>query len=224
MVLYFRNQQRRITPADAGKTGLLYAIAEGLKDHPRGCGENASEDLDELAIAGSPPRMRGKLWCMSTSSYVRRITPADAGKTLVHVNIKLCPQDHPRGCGENCQKRLFGWSDCGSPPRMRGKRILPIMSSVLLRITPADAGKTKNLALVKLDSWDHPRGCGENIAISVMRLNQKGSPPRMRGKRPIQNSADLERRITPADAGKTRIGASPDRAKRDHPRGCGENV
>ena len=50
------------------------------------------------------------------------------------------------------------------------------------RITPADAGKTKNLALVKLDSWDHPRGCGENNFPPYFAPSVKGSPPRMRGK------------------------------------------
>ena len=168
--------------------------------------------------------MRGKRMVLYFRNQQRRITPADAGKTPRKTWTSLQSPDHPRGCGENfgaCQHQAMS---AGSPPRMRGKPYGGGLIFLLRRITPADAGKTKNLALVKLDSWDHPRGCGENIAISVMRLNQKGSPPRMRGKRPIQNSADLERRITPADAGKTRIGASPDRAKRDHPRGCGENV
>ncbi len=32
--------KERITPADAGKTGRLSMTINGVKDHPRGCGEN----------------------------------------------------------------------------------------------------------------------------------------------------------------------------------------
>ena len=32
---------RRITPADAGKTGTVIPLSAVIKDHPRGCGENA---------------------------------------------------------------------------------------------------------------------------------------------------------------------------------------
>ena len=51
-------------------------------------------------------------------------------------------RDHPRGCGEN----RFGFSvifqQAGSPPRMRGKQINNFFNVIVLRITPADAGKT----------------------------------------------------------------------------------
>ena len=50
----------RITPADAGKTSAEYLRKTRLQDHPRGCGENVLEDTRAYALAGSPPRMRGK--------------------------------------------------------------------------------------------------------------------------------------------------------------------
>ena len=31
----------RITPADAGKTASNSALVSGVRDHPRGCGENS---------------------------------------------------------------------------------------------------------------------------------------------------------------------------------------
>ena len=52
--------------------------------------------------AGSPPRMRGKPFPADGSSTVRRITPADAGKTGIAVVGGVTEEDHPRGCGENC--------------------------------------------------------------------------------------------------------------------------
>ena len=50
----------RITPADAGKTFKVAEIAKAFKDHPRGCGENWSNDQYTTNLTGSPPRMRGK--------------------------------------------------------------------------------------------------------------------------------------------------------------------
>ena len=86
---------------------------------------------------------------------------------------------------------------------MRGK--LPIYASDIAdyRITPADAGKTNGeLDCVRL-AEDHPRGCGENRHILWGGLKCLGSPPRMRGKRPMNAEYVLHARITPADAGKT---------------------
>ena len=50
----------RITPADAGKTLFMKNGTVSPEDHPRGCGENSSSSLQNCALVGSPPRMRGK--------------------------------------------------------------------------------------------------------------------------------------------------------------------
>ena len=73
----------RITPADAGKTYLRYYLTFYDKDHPRGCGENATRDKLVSEGTGSPPRMRGKLKKWEDRSHPPRITPADAGKTNI---------------------------------------------------------------------------------------------------------------------------------------------
>ena len=72
----------RITPADAGKTTFGNSVSATGWDHPRGCGENPYSQIGQLAILGSPPRMRGKLLTESVFTFEPRITPADAGKTL----------------------------------------------------------------------------------------------------------------------------------------------
>ena len=153
---------KRITPADAGKTTTQRYIHPDESDHPRGCGENvrAAENFD--FSAGSPPRMRGKLYVGVTAGNVRGITPADAGKTA-HAAVKLeAGMDHPRGCGENSSS---GWPSnavTGSPPRMRGKPTDFICLLRRHRITPADAGKTCQPQHSNRNHRDHPRGCGEN--------------------------------------------------------------
>ena len=45
---------------------------------------------------------------------------------------------------------------------MRGKLTCANVIGVVLRITPADAGKTQIFLLVWQGGKDHPRGCGEN--------------------------------------------------------------
>ena len=64
-------------------------------------------------------------------------------------------------------------------------------------------GKLKRQAVFKLDSMDHPRGCGENLFCHSL----------------ISSAY----RITPADAGKTQPAFTAEDFGRDHPRGCGEN-
>ena len=49
-------------------------------------------------------------------------------------------------------------------------------------ITPAHAGKSKELRLVLLNQRDHPRTCGEKIYLLLILCLLLGSPPHMRGK------------------------------------------
>ena len=86
---------------------------------------------------------------------------------------------------------------------MRGKRNGLPRDTLPAGITPADAGKTFLSALSKNGAQDHPRGCGENQKIRVPLIGTLGSPPRMRGKPSGITGVTTEKRITPADAGKT---------------------
>ena len=91
----------RITPAYAGKTLTRLHCRCQDRDHPRVCGENRLRNGAENGARGSPPRMRGKLHSPYISPPRLRITPADAGKTLLPTGRRNAGQDHPRGCGEN---------------------------------------------------------------------------------------------------------------------------
>ena len=92
---------RGITPADAGKTRGRLSSLQCCPDHPRGCGENQIQTTDRGKGQGSPPRMRGKPSNVTAFDGQPRITPADAGKTLVFLDFRRNLEDHPRGCGEN---------------------------------------------------------------------------------------------------------------------------
>ena len=148
--------------------------------------------------------MRGKLFLALIGALPQRITPADAGKTCATGLRGMPLRDHPRGCGENVKKKLLAPYTAGSPPRMRGKHNIRSHARHRIRITPADAGKTAIRTTCTMSHGDHPRGCGENGAHARRWCCEMGSPPRMRGKQPCTPSGTEWKRITPADAGKTR--------------------
>ena len=99
-------QRRRpgITPAYAGKRRWSATPGDCGWDHPRVCGEKQLRQLPETRRTGSPPRMRGKASPCRSSSSGRRITPAYAGKSIVHQKAPWCSRDHPRVCGEKTKK------------------------------------------------------------------------------------------------------------------------
>ena len=147
--------------------------------------------------------MRGKLFTGPQGSGKTRITPADAGKTIVATELTDKITDHPRGCGENTGMGGRYKVKKGSPPRMRGKLSCIDRRLGQMGITPADAGKTINVLTVAAVVKDHPRGCGENAGDIELISVPNGSPPRMRGKRWMTSPPPGLRGITPADAGKT---------------------
>ena len=213
----------RITPADAGKTLSALRTLNLCPDHPRGCGENWILVIGMHSGSGSPPRMRGKRHAEDFAVRQPRITPADAGKTNQAAAHETDWADHPRGCGENLYKILYGFFCAGSPPRMRGKLHKETIWAAAQRITPADAGKTAISMRGIIPAPDHPRGCGENGLRRKAERRGAGSPPRMRGKLIPSIISLFLLRITPAGAGKTSINTSSIQIFKDHPRRCGEN-
>ena len=131
-----------ITPAHAGKTLCNGCRFNPRKDHPRACGENIFDSVFAVRLAGSPPRMRGKLSTSAKICPTDGITPAHAGKTTRYLLQRVCHEDHPRACGENLLTYGYNSSNMGSPPRMRGKRQILTGKTPDKRITPAHAGKT----------------------------------------------------------------------------------
>ena len=111
----------------------------------------------------------------------------------------------------------------GSPPRVRGKPYTELETAKIDRITPARAGKTQIPLPFSPFFADHPRACGENAVIPLATQARNGSPPRVRGKLPVNPHYKAFRRITPARAGKTAAVSCKHFCISDHPRACGEN-
>ena len=107
---------------------------------------------------------------------------------------------------------------------MRGKGADLSSVTAAARITPACAGKRMVFAGRKSRTWDHPRVCGEKIPLHIRAKVALGSPPRMRGKDGVNDSAQAVTGITPACAGKRDKAGLPFAPVRDHPRVCGEKT
>ena len=105
---------------------------------------------------------------------------------------------------------------------MRGKDDEGRLKLRHVGITPAYAGKSALQLCTDSCSRDHPRVCGEKRLRVVMEYAAVGSPPRMRGKARPHPMGTLERRITPAYAGKSPCLPVVLPCCEDHPRVCGE--
>ena len=112
----------------------------------------------------------------------------------------------------------------GSPPRVRGKgRPLPT-GRRRGRITPACAGKRRSERKTREAIRDHPRVCGEKLALPPQCHARRGSPPRVRGKGCESCDRPRSAGITPACAGKSSRPRVATARGRDHPRVCGEKA
>ena len=135
----------RITPAYAGKSITEHCLSGFTRDHPRLCGEKHMEVYAICDITGSPPPMRGKAHGGVCHLRHHRITPAYAGKSRDSGVVVAVVRDHPRLCGEKCQRCVWSCPCEGSPPPMRGKERARNVLKSIIRITPAYAGKSERL-------------------------------------------------------------------------------
>ena len=65
---------------------------------------------------------------------------------------------------------------------MRGKAFKMHKNHVVRGITPAYAGKSHKILCIINDNRDHPRLCGEKENDGESKIQDRGSPPPMRGK------------------------------------------
>ena len=190
-------------PAYAGKTlGCFSWFPQGW-EHPRVCGENVAMPAAWAVDAGTSPRMRGKQRLTGCVRGVMWNIPAYAGKTPPNHFGMVNATEHPRVCGENPRVGVgeglgVGTSPRmrenfpqprararrgGTSPRMRGKPSGPRTATSSRRNIPAYAGKTLTSFLACGKVLEHPRVCGENWGEAGENIKNRGTSPRMRGKR-----------------------------------------
>ena len=131
------------------------------------CGKNTVKIIVWQGQVGSPPRVREKPNSLWAGAGKGGITPACAGKTSLAIRSKSSGWDHPRVCGKNQSVTLSLSTFAGSPPRVREKLLKQSVLYLLLRITPACAGKTRVREQAARVLQDHPRVCGKNEPNTV---------------------------------------------------------
>ena len=90
-----------LIPARAGKTWAVGLVDMIMPAHPRACGENVRDGHGARPVAGSSPRVRGKLRPGARRLRALGLIPARAGKTLTDARRRGSSRAHPRACGEN---------------------------------------------------------------------------------------------------------------------------
>ena len=213
----------RITPACAGRTPLRVVMIVIRQDHPRVCGKNYRDVVNDLQKGGSPPRVREERQKVNKACPGGGITPACAGRTTFCLCTGGKDEDHPRVCGKNYNGFIVLLQFLGSPPRVREELFPGILNTGYRGITPACAGRTPNSLYRKHDSWDHPRVCGKNSFPCAAKFCNSGSPPRVREELAMLQSEYAKRGITPACAGRTNVAKRDYGVNGDHPRVCGKN-
>ena len=153
----------RLIPARAGKTCRRGSVSNRHQAHPRACGENFQACSAAARVAGSSPRVRGKLVSQVIGVVADGLIPARAGKTRRRGSRTRAGPAHPRACGENQDQGVLDLTETGSSPRVRGK--LPAARGHTHRcgLIPARAGKTRASTGSRAAEPAHPRACGENI-------------------------------------------------------------
>ena len=106
---------------------------------------------------------------------------------------------------------------------MRGTLRRLVADRVHRGIIPAYAGNTLPNTAHVMQSWDHPRVCGEHEWKWYYDKFPQGSSPRMRGTLHVVPIAQDRGGIIPAYAGNTGTPGMQGRQDRDHPRVCGEH-
>ena len=109
--------------------------------------------------------------------------PAYAGKTPPNHFGMVNATEHPRVCGENPRVGVGEGLGVGTSPRMRGKLSSASGSGSAGGNIPAYAGKTVEAYDGDEFAEEHPRVCGENWGEAGENIKNRGTSPRMRGKR-----------------------------------------
>ena len=109
----------------------------------------------------------------------------------------------------------------GSSPRVRGSLTSRMSFGDAMGIIPAGAGLTGSPISLYVNTWDHPRGCGDHHEVIRTERLKMGSSPRVRGSLTRKPHGVQCLGIIPAGAGLTMVSSAVSPCFWDHPRGCG---
>ena len=175
---------RRLIPAHAGKTARRHCAHRRRPAHPRSRGENGVAGCICHAPIGSSPLTRGKRATQVIAGPTMRLIPAHAGKTSSVTRPRVASAAHPRSRGENMVSDGKVSLEDGSSPLTRGKLRGDSLSSAMIGLIPAHAGKTVQPATTAQIDAAHPRSRGENYRGFRVRPGGERLIPAHAGKTP----------------------------------------
>ena len=131
-------------PACAGETHSAAQMQHRETVYPRVCGGNARPAAADLVKRGLSPRVRGKPAKGVYPAYPDRSIPACAGETGSSCTSASMTMVYPRVCGGNAISIDNPLPESGLSPRVRGKPMARVTSTVPVGSIPACAGETKS--------------------------------------------------------------------------------
>ena len=152
-----------------------------------------------------------------------RFTPTGVGTICVRWMRRARPTVHPHGRGDNFREALPDFVAGGSPPRAWGQcdEALPVVLD--RRFTPTGVGT------IATDTYDrqrrtvHPHGRGDNLSLSYICANARGSPPRAWGQWYPHRPRAASIRFTPTGVGTITRRSKMYQSIAVHPHGRGDN-
>ncbi|RLV78527.1 hypothetical protein D3C57_109120 [Streptomyces rapamycinicus NRRL 5491] len=130
----------------------------------------------------------------------------------------------PAGAGSSGHVRTAGGDGEGPSPRVRGAAPDLVPEQGAGGTIPAGAGSSSRGRPRNDPRWDHPRGCGEQQARYAALGRNAGPSPRVRGAGARTRPAPPPKGTIPAGAGSSGRYRALAPERRDHPRGCGEQL
>ena len=153
--------------------------------HPRSRGEHGGRHLTRRGARGSSPLARGTQEAQKEAGHPHRLIPARAGNTCKASSARRFSAAHPRSRGEHLPLPLQPQPAPGSSPLARGTLTLSASVMSALRLIPARAGNTWNVATKAWVNTAHPRSRGEHSFLSRIFGYSRGSSPLARGTPPM---------------------------------------
>ncbi len=141
------------------------------------------DDANNDPAYGSPPCVRGGLRRELLVREGHRFTPVRTGRTITNESPWARIAVHPRAYGEDAATLAAERASVGSPPCVRGGRSPHRLRRAPARFTPVCTGRTPSRPAPPSTSPVHPRVYGEDSSLAFAALENRGSPPCVRGGR-----------------------------------------
>ena len=150
-------------------------------------------------------------------------SPACAGTTRHPSPHPPTSTEQPRVRGDDRWLEMVTDGEVGTAPRARGRRCQCQAGSRSVGNSPACAGTTAQRHGVAYPAEEQPRVRGDDRVINIHPARETGTAPRARGRLPAGLTLTRLQRNSPACAGTTDTGGSPDAGSGEQPRVRGDD-